>query len=55
LLEGSIGVRAWTAEFRDEINVVWVQFGRCDTGLTELIQAPGHRHRYATLASLGTP
>ena len=28
LLQGVSGVRGWTAEFRDEINDVWVQFGR---------------------------
>jgi methylmalonyl-CoA/ethylmalonyl-CoA epimerase len=40
LLEGSIGVRAWTAEFRDEINEVWVQFGRCDAGMCYELVAP---------------
>jgi methylmalonyl-CoA/ethylmalonyl-CoA epimerase len=40
LLEGSIGVRAWTAEFRDEINDVWVQFGRCEAGMCYELVAP---------------
>jgi methylmalonyl-CoA/ethylmalonyl-CoA epimerase len=40
LLEGSAGVRAWTREFRDEINEVWVQFGRCDAGMCYELVAP---------------
>jgi len=40
LLEGSIGVRAWTREFRDEVNDVWVQFGRCDAGMCYELVAP---------------
>ena len=40
LLEGSIGVRAWTSEFRDEINDVWVQFGRCGAGMCYELVAP---------------
>jgi methylmalonyl-CoA/ethylmalonyl-CoA epimerase len=40
LLEGSIGVKAWTREFRDEINEVWVQFGRCETGMCYELVAP---------------
>ena len=40
LLEGASGVRAWTAEFRDEINEVWVQFGRCDAGMCYELVAP---------------
>jgi methylmalonyl-CoA/ethylmalonyl-CoA epimerase len=40
LLEGSIGVRAWTDEFRDDVNDVWVQFGRCDAGMCYELVAP---------------
>ena len=40
LLEGSIGVLAWTTEFRDEINEVWVQFGRCAAGMCYELVAP---------------
>jgi methylmalonyl-CoA/ethylmalonyl-CoA epimerase len=40
LLEGSIGIREWTAEFRDEINDVWVQFGRCGAGMCYELVAP---------------
>jgi len=40
LLEGSVGVRAWTAEFRDEVNDVWVQFGRCGAGMCYELVAP---------------
>jgi methylmalonyl-CoA/ethylmalonyl-CoA epimerase len=40
LLEASIGVEAWTVEFRDEINDVWVQFGRCAAGLCYELVAP---------------
>jgi methylmalonyl-CoA/ethylmalonyl-CoA epimerase len=40
LLEGSIGVRSWTACFQDELNDVWVQFGRCDAGMCYELVAP---------------
>lgn len=40
LLEGSIGVTAWTKEFRDERNEVWVQFGRCAAGMCYELVAP---------------
>src|SRR5580658_6949021 len=40
LLEGSAGIREWTAEFRDEINEVWVQFGRCGAGMCYELVAP---------------
>jgi methylmalonyl-CoA/ethylmalonyl-CoA epimerase len=40
LLAGSIGVRDWTAEFRDEINDVWVQFGRCESSICYELVAP---------------
>jgi methylmalonyl-CoA/ethylmalonyl-CoA epimerase len=40
LLEGSIGIPEWTAEFRDEINDVWVQFGRCGAGMCYELVAP---------------
>jgi methylmalonyl-CoA/ethylmalonyl-CoA epimerase len=39
LLEG-VGVRDWTVEFRDEINEVWVQFGRCGAGMCYELVAP---------------
>jgi methylmalonyl-CoA/ethylmalonyl-CoA epimerase len=40
LLQGVSGVRAWTVEFRDEVNDVWVQFGRCDAGMCYELVAP---------------
>lgn len=40
LLEGSIGIQAWTAEFRDAINEVWVQFGHCPAGICYELVAP---------------
>ena len=40
LLEGSVEVRAWTSEFRDEVNEVQVQFGRCDAGMCYELVAP---------------
>lgn len=40
LLEGASFVRAWTAEFRDAVNEVWVQFGRCDAGMCYELVAP---------------
>jgi methylmalonyl-CoA/ethylmalonyl-CoA epimerase len=40
LLEGSIQVQAWTREFRDELNDVWVQFGRCGAGICYELVAP---------------
>jgi methylmalonyl-CoA/ethylmalonyl-CoA epimerase len=40
LLEGSVGVEAWTREFRDERNEVWVQFGRCAAGMCYELVAP---------------
>jgi methylmalonyl-CoA/ethylmalonyl-CoA epimerase len=40
LLEGSVEVRAWTNEFQDELNEVWVQFGRCAAGMCYELVAP---------------
>jgi methylmalonyl-CoA/ethylmalonyl-CoA epimerase len=40
LLEGSVGIEAWTYEFRDERNEVWVQFGRCAAGMCYELVAP---------------
>jgi methylmalonyl-CoA/ethylmalonyl-CoA epimerase len=40
LLEGSVGVREWTAAFDDEVNEVLVQFGRCGSGICYELVAP---------------
>ncbi len=40
LLEQSVLVERWTAEFRDEINDVHVQFGRCPSGICYELVAP---------------
>ena len=40
LLEGSIGIAAWTEAFPDEINDVWVQFGHCCSGMCFELVAP---------------
>ena len=40
LLTGSIGIRAWTALYRDEVNDVWVQFGHCASGICYELVAP---------------
>lgn len=40
LLTGSIGVCAWTQEFEDPINDVYVQFGRCPSGICYELIAP---------------
>jgi len=40
LLQGSVEVRAWTSEFRDELNEVWVQFGCCAAGMCYELVAP---------------
>jgi methylmalonyl-CoA/ethylmalonyl-CoA epimerase len=40
LLQGTVQVQAWTKEFRDEVNEVWVQFGRCAAGMCYELVAP---------------
>jgi methylmalonyl-CoA/ethylmalonyl-CoA epimerase len=40
LLQGAVEVQVWTGEFRDEINEVWVQFGRCGAGMCYELVAP---------------
>lgn len=40
LLEGSIGIAAWTEAFRDTINDVLVQFGHCKSGTCYELVAP---------------
>lgn len=40
LLERAIGVQAWTVEFRDTTNDVWVQFGHCAAGICYELVAP---------------
>lgn len=40
LLEGVAGVQAWTGPFEDQVNDVWVQFGRDASGLCYELVAP---------------
>jgi methylmalonyl-CoA/ethylmalonyl-CoA epimerase len=40
LLESSIGITGWTELFRDEVNDVFVQFGRCGSGICYELVAP---------------
>lgn len=40
LLEGALDVTAWTQEFCDEVNDVWVQFGHCPAGVCYELVAP---------------
>lgn len=40
LLADSIGVRAWTREFLDPVNDVYIQFGRCTSGICYELIAP---------------
>ena len=40
LLGEAIGVREWTSAYCDEINDVWVQFGRCSSGICYELVAP---------------
>jgi methylmalonyl-CoA/ethylmalonyl-CoA epimerase len=40
LLENAVGVRAWTESFEDNVNDVWVQFGRDASGICYELVAP---------------
>jgi len=40
ILGGAFGIRSWTVEFDDPVNDVYVQFGRCASGMCYETVAP---------------